>query len=216
MTVLVCSAHADDEVIGVGGTIARFAREGEKVIVLIFSYGAGSIARMSSLPLNMPEEKLIKRRVYESQRAGDILGVSETIFLGLTHEGMLAKEFTAGHRQRIIDIIRQHKPSKIFYHSMKDGHADHRFVTKTMNEIIVNLEEKPEIYTYQVNMFDFSSRDPKIIMDVTQDYKKKLKALECFKSQRIWTIPLKPMILLKGIYYGKKTGVGFAEYFFAE
>jgi LmbE family N-acetylglucosaminyl deacetylase len=85
-----------------------------------------------------------------------------------------------------------------------------------MTEIISGVEKKPEVYTYQINMFDFSYQEPKIIFDVTMDYKKKLKALECFKSQRIWTVLLKPMILLKGVYFGKKAGFGFAEYFYAE
>ena len=40
-TVLVICAHPDDEIIGAGGTIATYAREGKDVITIIFSNGAG-------------------------------------------------------------------------------------------------------------------------------------------------------------------------------
>ena len=38
MTVLVFSAHPDDEVIGLGGTIKKISKN-EDVITIIFSYG---------------------------------------------------------------------------------------------------------------------------------------------------------------------------------
>ncbi|MFA4887817.1 MAG: PIG-L family deacetylase, partial [Candidatus Nanoarchaeia archaeon] len=38
-TILVFAAHPDDEIIGVGGTIAKYAQEGKDVIVTIFSDG---------------------------------------------------------------------------------------------------------------------------------------------------------------------------------
>ncbi|HEU5320715.1 MAG TPA: PIG-L family deacetylase, partial [Methylomirabilota bacterium] len=37
--VLVVAPHADDEVLGVGGTIARFAAQGDDVHVLVASRG---------------------------------------------------------------------------------------------------------------------------------------------------------------------------------
>lgn len=39
---MVFCAHPDDEVLGAGGTIAKYAREGKKVIAVIFSYGESS------------------------------------------------------------------------------------------------------------------------------------------------------------------------------
>lgn len=213
MTVLVCSAHPDDEVIGAGGTIAKLAKK-EKVIVVIFSYGVDFAARISSLPPMMSEEKLTKVRVAESKRAGEILGVKETIFLGI--KGNLEKELDPEQKQKITDIVNRYKPKKIFFHSSKDGHSDHLAVNRTMREIIEKMKYKPEVYKYQINLFDFSQKDPKIIFDVSKEFKKKLRALDEFRSQRIWTGPLKLMILLKGIVFGKKQGSKFAEYFFAE
>jgi len=211
MTSIVFAAHADDEVVGVGGTIAKLAKT-EKVIVVIFSYGADFAGRLTSLPPMMSEQNLIKTRVLESQKAGEILGVSETIFLGIK----LREAITEEQKKRVVEIIKKYSPKRIFYHSIKDGHPDHLAVTKAMNEIVSKLKKKPEVLKYQVNLFDFSSKDPSWIYDVSDEYKLKLKALRQFKSQRLWTAPLKPLILLRGIIFGKRNNYKFAEYFYSE
>ena len=38
-TIVVFSAHSDDFVIGAGGTIAKYAQEGKKVVAIVLSYG---------------------------------------------------------------------------------------------------------------------------------------------------------------------------------
>jgi mRNA-degrading endonuclease HigB of HigAB toxin-antitoxin module len=85
-----------------------------------------------------------------------------------------------------------------------------------MNEIVSKLKKKPEVLKYQVNLFDFSVKDPSWIYDVSDEYKLKLKALQQFRSQKLWTKPLKPLILLKGIFFGKRSNCKFAEYFYSE
>lgn len=211
MTSLVFAAHADDEVVGVGGTIAKLAKT-EKVIVIIFSYGADFAGRLSSWPPMMSEQQLIKTRVSESQKAGEILGVSDTIFLGITPR----KGITHENKRKILDIIKKYNPKRIFYHSIKDGHPDHLAVTRAMNDIVSKMKKKPEVLKYQVSLFDFSTKDPSWIYDVSDEYKLKLKALQQFRSQELWTRPLKPLILLKGIMFGKRSNCKFAEYFYSE
>ncbi len=39
MKILVIAPHADDEVLGVGGTIARYAEEGHQVYVCVVTVG---------------------------------------------------------------------------------------------------------------------------------------------------------------------------------
>lgn len=215
MATLVCAAHPDDEVIGCGGTIAKLSKK-EDVYVLIFTYGGGSIFglpdTMTSWPPFLSDEELITRRIEEAENADKVLGVKQTYFLGV--QGNLPEKFSTEQKEIISNLIAQLKINKIFFHSVKDGHPDHLAVNRVIRELINDSKRKIEVHTYQVNLFDFSKKDPEIIMDVSAEYKKKLKALECFKSQRLWTVLLKPMILYKGIHFGKKAGFKFAEYFY--
>ena len=211
MTTLICAAHADDEVIGCGGTIAKLAKK-EKVIVLIFSYGSGHAGVLTSWPPFMSKEKLRNRRAYESHKAGNILGVYKTIFLGIDSD--IESEMDLKKKERILEIINEYKPDKIFYHSNKDIHVDHLAVNKIMEDIILKLKYKPEVYTYQINLFDFGRKEPKIIFDVSKEFPLKIKALLCFKSQIISLLVLSPLILLNGILFGRRYGFKFAEYFY--
>ncbi|MCD6576045.1 MAG: PIG-L family deacetylase [Nanoarchaeota archaeon] len=211
MTTIVFAAHADDEVIGCGGTIAKLAKK-EKVVVVIFSYGSGHAGILTSWPPFMTEEQLRKRRIYESNRAGVILGVHKTIFLGI--HSNIDEEFNQDHREKIAELINKYKPNKIFFHSNKDVHVDHIAVNKIINDILNELKYKGEVYTYQINLFEIDKREPKIIYDVSKEFPLKIKALLCFKSQIISLLILSPLILLKGITQGRKYGFKFAEYFY--
>lgn len=211
MTTIVFAAHADDEVIGCGGTIAKLSKK-EKVIVVIFSDSSGSAGNLTSWPPFMSENNLRKRRRYESEKAGRILGVHKNIFLGI--KSNLEEEISMEHKEKIIDIIKENKPDKIFYHSSKDVHPDHHAVFEVMEGIVSDLKNKPEVFTFQINLFDFSSGNPKIIFDVSEEFNLKIRAMLNFKSQIISILPLSPLVLLKGRIFGKKHGFKFAEYFY--
>jgi len=71
--ILIIAPHADDEVLGVGGAIARFAEEGNKVTVAILT-GHGK----EKHPLWPPE--LWEQIRVEALGAHEILGVSQTLF----------------------------------------------------------------------------------------------------------------------------------------
>ncbi|HDQ59737.1 MAG TPA: PIG-L family deacetylase, partial [Candidatus Woesearchaeota archaeon] len=114
MTTIVCAAHADDEVIGLGGTIAKLASEGEDVVVIIFFYGAGSVGRLSSWPPWLSREDVVKQRVKESKQAGEILGVHKTIFLGMDGGNLTnpSKEFDSAKKKTLSGLFREYKPEK--------------------------------------------------------------------------------------------------------
>ena len=54
MNILIIAAHPDDEVLGCGGSIAKWTKEGKNVHVLIMAEGA-----TSSLKRNREEKKRI-------------------------------------------------------------------------------------------------------------------------------------------------------------
>jgi LmbE family N-acetylglucosaminyl deacetylase len=73
-------AHPDDETFGPGGTIARYAREGVRVSVIIATSGqAGRAAGLAATP-----DELGRIREEEALAAARFLGVADVHLFGYT------------------------------------------------------------------------------------------------------------------------------------
>ena len=69
MRIIVFAPHNDDEVLGVGGTIAKYSASGNEVFICEATKGKS--------------EEIVKMIRSEALEAHKILGVKETIFLDL-------------------------------------------------------------------------------------------------------------------------------------
>ncbi len=204
--VLVFCAHNDDQIIGVGGTIAKYAEEGKEVHVFIFSYGEKSHPHFK-------REVIVEQRVKEAQKSNEFLGVKDTIFFGMG-EG----QFKKGEEkisETIKNQLKKHKPSKIFTHSPDDPHPDHRAVYNILSKILEEVKYKNELFVFEVwNVFTFRNRNkPKLVVDITKTFKKKVKAFEMHESQQmtIWTLMWN--VYLKAFLTGFNNNVKYAELF---
>ncbi len=85
MATLVCfHAHPDDEAISTGGTMARAAAEGHRVVLVVATNGD-----WGEVPDDLADgESLVDRRVAEAQRSAEILGVHRVVWLGYRDSGM--------------------------------------------------------------------------------------------------------------------------------
>ena len=72
--VLVVAPHGDDEVIGCGGSVARLAKRGAQVTVVVVTERERSAAERAD-----PAERFEA----ESRRAADVLGIGEVVHLGV-------------------------------------------------------------------------------------------------------------------------------------
>ena len=70
MRVLVIAPHPDDEIIGVGGTIAKRAKDGDEVYVCVVTKGKSPLFN----------DEFIEQGRKECRKADKKLGVKETIF----------------------------------------------------------------------------------------------------------------------------------------
>ncbi len=207
-TVLVFCAHNDDHVIGAGGTLARYAKEGIEVITVIFSYGE------STHPW-LRQEEAIKMRVGESHKADIIIGGGKLYYLGLKEgkfpEGIRQKKRKAKIR-RLINIIR---PVKIFTHSLDDPHPDHRAVYNVVTEIMDRLKYKCDLYSFDIwNPLNIRHRDrPKLVVDVTKTFGLKIKAIKRHESQWLALLTMLPATYIRGLLNGLDKGVKYAEVF---
>ena len=82
--ILVFCAHSDDQILGPGGTLAKYAEEGKNVYTYIFSYGE------AGLPFHKIKEA-VKIRVNEAKKADKIIGGKGVVFFGLK-EGKFPEE----------------------------------------------------------------------------------------------------------------------------
>jgi LmbE family N-acetylglucosaminyl deacetylase len=85
MGTLVCfHAHPDDEAIGTGGTLARAAAEGHRVVLVIATNG-----EWGEVPDDLaPGETLADRRRAEAEASCAALGVHRLVWLGYEDSGM--------------------------------------------------------------------------------------------------------------------------------
>lgn len=118
MRVLVIAPHPDDEVLGVGGTIARCVRSGDHVSVVIVTCG--------SPPLF--DEGDVQRVRLEAVAAHRVLGVSDTILL--TGFPAAKLDTIPGHELNaaLTDVVRTVRPDMVFIPFAGDIHRDHQMV----------------------------------------------------------------------------------------
>ncbi len=84
MATLVCfHAHPDDEAIATGGTIARAAAEGHRVVLVVATNG-----EWGESPDDLGEQTLVERRRAEAARSADALGIARVVWLGYEDSGM--------------------------------------------------------------------------------------------------------------------------------
>lgn len=87
MATLVCfHAHPDDECIATGGTMAKASADGHRVVLVVATRGEKGEVEEGFLE---PGESLGERRVEETHRAAEILGVHRVEFLGYVDSGMM-------------------------------------------------------------------------------------------------------------------------------
>jgi len=114
-SILVIAPHTDDEVLGAGGTIARYAAEGAAVTVAVLTSG---------LPPHFPPEDEESMR-QEALAAHAILGVKETVYLDFPAAGL----DTVAHRDMndaLGKLYRRIEPTYVLIPFLGDVHLDHQ------------------------------------------------------------------------------------------
>jgi len=204
--ILLLCAHPDDQIIGPGATIAKYAKEKKIVYAMIFSLG-------EMYPFWIKTHLTKQRRRRESEDAGKIVGIKKTIYFGI-QENVFEKEIAEKKiGQKVLEFIKRHEIKQVFAHNIDDPHPHHKFLAKFTIDLLKDSDV--EIYSFNIwNPFNFKhSNAPKVYIDVTKTFRKKLKALRKFKSQRIVLWQFIPVVLFRGFMDGLSNGTRFAESF---
>jgi LmbE family N-acetylglucosaminyl deacetylase len=142
-----------------------------------------------------------------------VLGGHGILFLGM-HEGKFLEDYAALRwREKLLHHIHLFKPTMIITHSPDDPHPDHRAVHKIVMDLYTHGTLTAEVYTFDVwTLFHVSQRhSPKLVIDISKTFTRKLDALSTFKSQRVALFTLLWSVYVKAIYYGIRRGVRYAE-----
>lgn len=208
-TILVICAHNDDNVIGAGGTLAKFAMKGFKVKTVIFSFGEKSHPHFK-------EEVIVKKRIEESLHANKILGGKGIAYLGLK-EGNFDEDIKAKRvKQKLRELFAKEKPITAFTHAVDDAHKDHRTVYNLVKDLCDEKAVKCPAYSFEVwHLVNLKKRQlPKMIVDITKTFKKKVKAFKAHESQKLAMASLLWSIYFKASVNGFLNKCKYAEVFY--
>ena len=217
--VLVAAAHADDEVLGCGGTLAKLAKKNFEINTLIFSDGVSS--------RNKSEEQTkreIKDRQISCQKSCKLLGIKKPTFYNLPDNKLdsvpLLKIVKLTERS-----IKKYKPGLIFTHCPEDLNIDHRLISKAVitacrpmknNPVkLILFFEIPSSTEWQIKTSRKPNFNPNWFEDISETLKFKLNAIKIYKKElRKWPHPRS----LKGIktlaeWRGASSGYKAAEAF---
>jgi LmbE family N-acetylglucosaminyl deacetylase len=186
--LMVIAPHPDDPEFAIGGTVARLAREGKKVVYVVCTNGDKGTSDRSLTP-----EKLVKIRQKEQKAAAKVLGVSEVVFLGFPDQGL---EDNHEFRKALVRVIRQYKPVVVATadpYRRYMWHRDHRITGQVAADAVFPyardhlsypdlLEEGLEPHKAR-EMWFWAADEPNLRMDVTDTFATKLVALRCHESQ---------------------------------
>ena len=212
--ILVVAAHADDEVLGCGGTIARHVAEGDEVHVVFMADGVTS--------RSIYEPKQLKHRNQARDNALRILGVA----------GCHAFDFPDNRMDSIplLDlvrtlepIIREFEPASVFTHHFGDLNVDHRV---THQAVITACRPVPNSSVREILGFEVLSSTewatpnanlflPNLFVDITKYISIKAEAAEAYDLEmrdKPHSRSIENLMALS-TYRGHSAGLNHAEAF---
>ncbi len=204
---LVIGPHPDDQELGMGGTIAKLAKQGHRVHIVDVTNGEPT-------PRGTPE-----RRAAEAAAAAKILGVGRTL-LGLRNREV---QHNLESRHKLAALIRVHRPNVLFVPYGVDAHPDHvavtriaedaRFDAKLTKSSIPGEPWHPKRIIYYFCTHLRLNINPTFCIDVAETVEQKMKAIEAYESQM--NPDLVNLVKVTGDYFGSRIGTKHAEPFYS-
>ena len=181
--ILVVAAHPDDELLGVGGTLAKHVSKGDTVHSIIV--GQGGMSRAGTTPEDVT--KLKEDAILASQ----IIGTCKPIFLGFSDNRLDAID--------LLDVIKELEKKclnleieTIYTHYGSDLNVDHRIVHEA---VVTAFRPKPgsvikNIYAFEtLSSTEWSTKSigspfsPNKYINISTTLERKIDALKVYKTE---------------------------------
>ncbi len=157
--ILVIAPHQDDESIGCGGAVIKHVE-------------AGGTAEIVFCTTDKNYE-----RMTETEQAAKMLGAKLNYFLQFEIRSLYNNIQQLS--ERFNTLFERAKPDAIFLPFMIDNHQDHVAISKAFFKAYKKKKIDCLIYAYSV----WTTLIPNVIVDISEQWGKKQKAIECYKTQ---------------------------------
>jgi LmbE family N-acetylglucosaminyl deacetylase len=184
-TVLVVAAHADDEVLGCGGTIARHVTEGDAAHVVFLADGVGSRSVGAA-----SASQALRERKNAAAVAHRILGIQSAHHLGFP-DNRLDSLPLLDIVKALESILEKLAPDVIYTHHHGDLNVDHRVAHKA---VLTACRPQPGQCAREIHAFEVASSTewnnpviepftPQLYVDITPWLDKKMAALRAYQGE---------------------------------
>lgn len=186
-TVLIIAAHPNDEILDVGGTVAKHVAMGDKVFALIL--GEGQTSRFEVRD-NAPKA-LIDDLHHDSILAGRAVGFEKVLFENLPDNRFDTLDLLDVVK-KVEKIISELRPNIVYTHHGGDLNIDHQITYQAVLTATrpVNPCSVKELYTFETlssTEWNFLGGKhmfvPNVFIDVEEYFQKKVEAMKCYKSE---------------------------------
>jgi len=214
--VLVFGPHPDDIEIGMGATVAHHVANG-------LSVGLCDLTRGEMGTNGTPEE-----RVREAEEACAVLGAAWRVNLALPDRQL---RDTPEQVRPVVELIRRCRPPAIALPHESDRHPDHLAAHALVRAAAFSsglrryeAEGAPWKPDWLVCYFINNSVEPSFVIDVSDHYETKRRALACHRSQfapsgagaeqtRLTSPLFQQLVESRDAQFGARVGVRWAEGF---
>ncbi len=197
MRRLVIAAHPDDEILGMGGTIKKLTKKGDKVKIAILA--TGITARRSNKFKNSTKyetedynineiSEQIETLRKEARQAAEIVGVKDVEFFDYPDNEMdLISNLQV--TKTIEKLIEDFKPKTLYTHSNFDINIDHRIIH---NATLTATRPNSNTSVNEVIAFEIPSStewyfptqfSPNLFVDISKELPTKLKAMKKYSKE---------------------------------
>lgn len=213
MKILVFAPHPDDEVLGVGGTIAKRAQLGDEVYICVVTKGTEPLWR----------EGPVLRIQQQCREADKLLGALDTIFLNFPAV-MLETVPRYELNGKISDVVKNIQPDEVYIPHRGDMQLDHKMI---VDACMVALRPKYKHIVKRVYAYETLSETgwdipntvnefiPTVYENIEDTLQLKLEAMLKFESQVSAFPDLRSMEALESLakYRGSTVNCKAAEAF---
>jgi N-acetylglucosamine malate deacetylase 1 len=212
--LLAIGPHPDDIEIGIGGIVAKHAALGHRVGLCDLTAG------------EMGSNGTVDERLAEAEAARLVLGAMWRLNLRLPDRAIGS---SADHQRAVAGLVRSTKPRVVAIPYWSDRHPDHEAASRLLTEGVFSAglrryqaegdAWKPESVCYY---FINDMAAPSFVVDVSEHYETKRRALACHVTQfqpshpgavttRLTSVRFRQLIESRDAQFGAVAGVAFAE-----